>query len=268
MARGRGSCSRRRVRVSSRRCRSHPGDAALGCASPRRGVAPGRDRSSPPRPTRSGLSSRPTTRRESATVRSSSSCQPKAGRVGSAGDSSSAGVPSLRVTSGSAHGPVGPSSSARAARPWRPVPRVAARWSSTRTTSAYRSSAAPTWEVTAMLRERCRRDGAPLWATSMLPSPSLLDHGEYREGPDLVGGVAPSRGRRSSGERSARRGARRASAAGGARALEGDEAVAVVVILQRLGTGRLFACARCGELARCAQCQQAEEEVGDGLAVR
>ena len=50
------------------------------------------------------------------------------------------------------------------------------------------------------------------------------------------------------------------------RALEGDEAVAVVVILQRLGTGRLLACARCGELARCAQCQQAEEEVGDEIA--
>jgi primosomal protein N' len=50
------------------------------------------------------------------------------------------------------------------------------------------------------------------------------------------------------------------------RALEGDEAVAVVIILQRLGTGRLLACAKCGELARCAQCRQAEEEVGDMVA--
>ncbi len=49
-------------------------------------------------------------------------------------------------------------------------------------------------------------------------------------------------------------------------ALDGDEPVAVVVILQRLGTGRLLACVRCGELARCAQCHQAEEEVGDELA--
>ena len=43
-------------------------------------------------------------------------------------------------------------------------------------------------------------------------------------------------------------------------------AVAVVVILQRLGTGRLLACTKCGELARCVQCQQAEEEVDDRLA--
>jgi primosomal protein N' (replication factor Y) len=46
----------------------------------------------------------------------------------------------------------------------------------------------------------------------------------------------------------------------------GDEPVAVVVVLQRLGTGRLFACRRCGELARCEQCGQGEEEVGDQLS--
>ena len=40
--------------------------------------------------------------------------------------------------------------------------------------------------------------------------------------------------------------------------------MAVVVVLQRLGDGRLFACAKCGELARCEVCGQAEEE-SDGL---
>jgi len=39
-------------------------------------------------------------------------------------------------------------------------------------------------------------------------------------------------------------------------------------VLQRLGDGRLFACAKCGELARCGQCGQAEEEVDDRLVCR
>ncbi|MGA7835765.1 MAG: hypothetical protein WCA31_11220, partial [Acidimicrobiales bacterium] len=53
---------------------------------------------------------------------------------------------------------------------------------------AYRSSAAPTWAATALLRERCRRDGAPFWATSMIPSPSLLDRGEYHKDANIAGG--------------------------------------------------------------------------------
>jgi primosomal protein N' len=52
------------------------------------------------------------------------------------------------------------------------------------------------------------------------------------------------------------------------RALRGDEPVAVCVVLQRLGTGRLFACKKCGELARCATCAQGEEEVDGQLACR
>jgi primosomal protein N' len=52
------------------------------------------------------------------------------------------------------------------------------------------------------------------------------------------------------------------------RALEGDDAVAVVVIHQRLGSGRLFACAACGELARCAICDQGEFEVEGRLTCR
>ena len=51
------------------------------------------------------------------------------------------------------------------------------------------------------------------------------------------------------------------------RALDGDGPVAVVVVLQRLGDGRLLACAKCGELARCEVCGQAEEEVGWGVGL-
>ncbi len=48
-------------------------------------------------------------------------------------------------------------------------------------------------------------------------------------------------------------------------ALDSDEPVAVVVVLQRLGTGAPLACRRCGELARCATCHQAEREVDGEL---
>jgi primosomal protein N' len=146
------------------------------------------------------------------------------------------------------------------------VPRVAGAVVIDADDESYRSSAAPTWEVTALLRERCRRDGAPLWATSMIPSPALLDRSPFQKDPDLVGGwprveVVDRRGS------DPHEGVLSSAALRAAHsALDGDEAVAVVVILQRLGTGRLLACVRCGELARCAQCQQAEEEVGDELA--
>jgi primosomal protein N' len=147
-----------------------------------------------------------------------------------------------------------------------PVPHVAGAIIIDADDESYRSSAAPTWEATALLRERCRRDGAPLWATSMVPSPSLLNRSDYQRDPDLVGGWPRVEviDRRQSDPRE---GVLSESALRAAHhALDGDDAVAVVVILQRLGTGRLLACVRCGELARCAQCQQAEEEVGDELA--
>jgi primosomal protein N' len=147
-----------------------------------------------------------------------------------------------------------------------PVPRVAGAIIIDADDEAYRSSAAPTWEATTMLRERCRRDDAPLWATSMVPSPALLNRADYQRDPDLVGGWPRIEvvDRRQSDPREGVLSELALRAAH--RALEGKEAVAVVVILQRLGTGRLLACVRCGELARCAQCQQAEEEVGEELA--
>ncbi|MGA2122898.1 MAG: hypothetical protein ABSG58_00550 [Acidimicrobiales bacterium] len=147
-----------------------------------------------------------------------------------------------------------------------PVPRVAGAVIIDADDESYRSSASPTWDSTSMLRERCRRDNAPLWCTSMFPSPTLLDRADYQRDSDEVGGwprVTPvDRRSRDPHEGVLSDVAVRAAHA----ALEGEEPVAVVVILQRLGTGRLLACAKCGELARCAQCQQAEEEVVDQLA--
>jgi primosomal protein N' (replication factor Y) len=133
---------------------------------------------------------------------------------------------------------------------------------------AYRSEAAPTWDAVTMLRERCARDASPLWCTSIIPSPALLDRGSFEKDVDLVGGWPRVTvvDRRLSDPRD---GALSQEALDVAhRALLGEEAVAVCVVLQRLGTGRLFACAKCGELARCEVCEQGEEEVGEQLACR
>ena len=147
-----------------------------------------------------------------------------------------------------------------------PVPRVAGAVIIDADDESYRSSASPTWDSVSMLRERCRLDGAALWCTSMFPSPSLLDRATYQRDVENVGGwprVTPVDRR----FRDPHEGVLSGVALGAAHAaLEGDEPIAVVVILQRLGTGRLVACARCGELARCAQCHQAEAEAGEQLA--
>jgi len=131
---------------------------------------------------------------------------------------------------------------------------------------AYVSEAAPTWDALSVVAERCRRDGAPLWATSLLPSPSVLALGALEVDPQLVGRWPALRvvDRRA---RDPHEGVLSAPALAAAhRALAGVEPVALVVVLQRLCTDRLFACVRCGELARCATCDQAESEVANGLA--
>jgi primosomal protein N' len=133
---------------------------------------------------------------------------------------------------------------------------------------SYRSQAAPTWDAVTMLRERSRRDGAPLWCTSSFPSPMLINQEPYRQwGPTSAGWPRvdvidrrlsdPHDGVLS-----------REAVLAAHRALDGPEVVAVVVILQRLGTGRLVACQRCGELARCAVCGQGEEVVDGQLTCR
>ena len=122
---------------------------------------------------------------------------------------------------------------------------------------SYRSEAQPTWWAPALVVERARRDGVPWWMTTSTPTPDLYSLGEPqwrdvsrwwprvevvdRRESDPRDGVLDQR-----------------ALVEVRRALEGPEEVACVVVLQRLGAGRLYACRSCRELARCAVCQQAE----------
>ncbi len=130
---------------------------------------------------------------------------------------------------------------------------------------ALRSDSIPTWHAFDVLAERCRREGRPLWASSILPSPRFAVAGFQRE-PELAAGwpqlVAVDR--RSSDPHDGVLARDTLDAVH--RALRGPEAVAVVVLHQRLGRGRLLACAQCHELYRCAICSQGEEEVDDVVA--
>ncbi|MHB2027516.1 MAG: primosomal protein N' family DNA-binding protein [Acidimicrobiales bacterium] len=147
-----------------------------------------------------------------------------------------------------------------------PVPRLAGAVVIDADDGAYRSSAAPTWDALTLVRERCRRDAAPWWASSMMPSPALLNGASYVKGNDLCGGWPRVEviDRRESDPRDGV--LSRVSLDLVHRALDATEPVAATIILQRLGTGRLLACVRCGELARCAQCAQGEAEVGEELS--
>lgn len=149
-----------------------------------------------------------------------------------------------------------------------PVPLVAGAVVLDADDEAFRSDRAPTWNAVTMLRERCRRDGAPLWCTSMIPSPALLGRGDYSTEDGVEAGwpriVVADRRLADPHDGALSRVALDAAH----RALRGSEPVAVVVVLQRLGTGRLFACPQCGELARCAVCAGAEVASEGGLACR
>ncbi|NNN10098.1 MAG: hypothetical protein HKL85_13025 [Acidimicrobiaceae bacterium] len=147
-----------------------------------------------------------------------------------------------------------------------PTPRVRAAVIVDADDEAYRSESSPTWDATSMLVERCRRDGAPLWLTSVAPSPLLMSFGPLHRWGDVSGGwprvtvvdrreVDPHDGV-----------VTRPALEAAHRALASDEPVALVVILQRLGHGRLYACRRCGELARCSVCAQGEVERAGGMA--
>lgn len=130
---------------------------------------------------------------------------------------------------------------------------------------AYRSEAAPTWDAPTVLAERCLRAGAPIWLTSPSPSPrlrALAPAGDLADDTDHWPTIVVADRRLAD----PRQGALTDEALTVARAaLESDEPVAVVVILQRLGAGRLLACRACGTLARCPRCGQAEQEAAGGL---
>ena len=131
---------------------------------------------------------------------------------------------------------------------------------------AFRSESSPTWDALSVLEKRCELDGAPLWATSLVPVASTLGmNGQSRPKstpatwPEVV--VADRRnGDPHEGVLSA------LALEAAHRALEGTEPVALCVVLQRLGAGRLLACRNCGELARCSVCGGAEVEVDGKLS--
>jgi len=131
---------------------------------------------------------------------------------------------------------------------------------------AYRSEGSPTWDAVTMLRERCRLDDAPLWCTSVLPSPALTGGASFARVTSLGDGwpLVHVVDRRSSDPHDGVLAAETMRLAH--RALATDEPVAVAVVLQRLGSGRLWACRRCGELARCATCAQPEADLDGQLA--
>ncbi len=149
-----------------------------------------------------------------------------------------------------------------------PVPMVAGAIMVDADDETYRSEASPTWDAFTMLVERCRRENAPLWATTMIPSPELVASRTYEKYGDIARGWPQVRviDRRNTDPRDGVLSRDALDAAH--KALSGDEPIAVAVVLQRLGTGRLFACRSCGELARCAQCGQAELEVDGQLLCR
>jgi primosomal protein N' (replication factor Y) len=147
-----------------------------------------------------------------------------------------------------------------------PTPRVRAGVVIDADDEAYRSQSSPTWDATTMMIERCSRDGADLWLTSVAPSPALLAHGPATPWGPVASGWPRVQvvDRRESDPHDGV--LSRAALDAAHHALRGEEAVAVVVVLQRLGHGRLFACRRCGELARCALCAAPEVATGETFA--
>lgn len=140
-----------------------------------------------------------------------------------------------------------------------PAPRLAGALVIDADDESLRSESAPTWNAADVIRERCRLDEAPCWLTSVLPSPGLSSNGvvarvgDDGDWPRLV--IVDRR------QGDPHDGALSQEALGAAhQALSSGEPVAVAVILQRLGTGRLLACVRCGELASCEVCSLAEHE--------
>jgi primosomal protein N' len=146
-----------------------------------------------------------------------------------------------------------------------PAPRVAGAVVLDADDDAYRSGQFPYYWAPEVLAERCRRDDAPVWASAPWPSPLVRTLGTVHADPAGTHGwpsvTVDDRRSRDPHEGVLGEAALRAAHA----ALASDNEVAVAVLLQRLGAGRLLGCRRCGELARCADCGRACEESPEGL---
>ena len=134
---------------------------------------------------------------------------------------------------------------------------------------SYVSEQSPTWNAVRAVAHRAERDDAPLWVTSPMPSPLLLELFGAVNVDDDVEGRWPRTEVIDRRLADPRDGALSQDALRAAHAaLDSIEGVAVAVILQRLGAGRLLACRRCGELFRCETCGEAEVDVDGSLQCR
>lgn len=141
-----------------------------------------------------------------------------------------------------------------------PVPRVAGAVVIDGDDERFRSEAAPTWHAVDVVRQRCADAGAPWRVSSPLPSPVLAASGPVTVAANEPAGwprVLVADRRRADPHEGPLLTVARAALG---EALEGDEEVAAVIVLQRLGTGRLLSCAQCHELALCARCGGPERD--------
>lgn len=146
-----------------------------------------------------------------------------------------------------------------------PVPMVAGAIVIDADDERFRSEAAPTWHAADVVRERCERSDAPWRVTSPLPSPALAaDHAVtvVAHEPSAWPRVAVADRKSADPHEGTLLTVARNAVLD---ALGGAEEVAALIVLQRLGAGRLYACVTCRELAQCATCGAAEQEDGDEL---
>ncbi|HMC52163.1 MAG TPA: hypothetical protein VKI64_05330 [Acidimicrobiales bacterium] len=136
---------------------------------------------------------------------------------------------------------------------------------------AYHEERAPTWVAWVVAAQRAASAGAPCVVTSPCPTLELLAWAPElrpartaeRQGWAALEIVDRRQDDPRTGLFSARVvGLLRAEARGGA------ERGPAVCVLNRKGRARLVACASCGELARCALCEAAVEQVGDPRILR
>lgn len=147
-----------------------------------------------------------------------------------------------------------------------PCPRISGVFVVDGDDQALESEAAPTWNAVSVLTERCRRDSAPLWVSTIAPPPWLAAPVKWNE----YGGGETGWPRISVVDR------RDADPRGGVldgaivdqihEILRSDDQSTVAIVLQRLGAGRLFVCRNCGEIARCQECQSALAQDAEGFA--
>ena len=149
---------------------------------------------------------------------------------------------------------------------WAPVPVLGALVVLDADDPSLVSSAWPRWGATEVAQRRAELAGAPWWATTVVPPPALAVQVTRHETRPALWPAVRVIDRRRSDPHDGWLAAEAVRAAH--QALATSEDVAVAVLLQRLGTGRLLACGRCGELYRCEVCGGAEVEQGEMVACR